>query len=53
MQRVLDLICEHGRRHPDLKGQLFSYLYNLLLRGDVMILQRKDMKDRDGKPIPV
>ena len=48
LQEVLDLILKHGRKHPDLKGQLFQYLYNLLLRGEVRILKKDEVKQRDG-----
>ena len=44
LQEVLDLILKHGRKHPDLKGQLFQYLYNLLLRGEVRILKKDEVK---------
>ena len=35
LQEVLDLILNYSERYPKLKSQLFSFLYNLLLKGEI------------------
>ena len=49
LQDVLDLILEYSRRYPNLKSQLFSFLYNLLLKGELQVLKPEDVKTRTGE----
>ena len=46
LQEVLDLILSYSERFPKLRSQLFSFLYNLLLKGELQILKPEDVKTR-------
>ena len=43
---MLDLILTYSRRYPNLKSQLFSFLYNLLLKGELQVVKPEDVKPR-------
>ena len=49
LQDVLDLILDYSKRYPNLKSQLFSFLYNLLLKGELQVLKPEDVKARSGE----
>ena len=37
----------YSSRFPNLKSQLFSFLYNLLLKGELQVLKPEDVKNRE------
>ena len=45
LQKVLDSILMYSRRFPNLKSQLLSFLYNLLLKGEVQVLKPEEVKN--------
>ena len=50
LQAVLDQILTYSARFPNLKSQLLSFLYNLLLKGDLQVLKAEDVKHAN-KPL--
>lgn len=44
LQEVLDAILDYSRRFPNLKAQLLSFLYNLLLKGELQVLKPEEVK---------
>ena len=41
---MLDAILDYSRRFPNLKAQLLSFLYNLLLKGELQVLKPEEVK---------
>lgn len=42
------MLLDYSSRYPNLKSQLFSFVYNLLMKGDLQILKPEEVKNREG-----
>mmetsp|Transcript_37549 Transcript_37549/g.49387 ORF Transcript_37549/g.49387 Transcript_37549/m.49387 type:complete len:155 (+) Transcript_37549:107-571(+) len=50
LQEILNTILNYSSRYPNLKSQLLSFLYNLLLKGELQVLKPEEIKNDKQLP---